>query len=48
VANQTGEPNGEVLKLDFDRRFMLQFRGSAVTSGAGLIATLVMIPYHIA
>jgi Transposase DDE domain group 1 len=37
MANAVGESNGEVLRLDFDRRLMLQFRG-VVTSDAGLLA----------
>jgi hypothetical protein len=32
MANPAGESNDGALKLDFDRRLMLQFRGSVVTS----------------
>jgi hypothetical protein len=36
MADPTGEVDRGELRLDFDRRLMLQFRGSAITS-AGLL-----------
>jgi hypothetical protein len=38
LTNRTGEADNSLLRLDFDRRVMLHFRGSVVTSDAGLLA----------
>ena len=38
MTNPAGESSGEVLRVDFDRRLMLQLRGSLVTSDAGVLA----------
>jgi hypothetical protein len=40
MADPTGEADRSALRLDFDRRLMLQFRGFTITNPNGKYITL--------
>jgi hypothetical protein len=43
MADPTGEADRRALRLDFDRRLILQFHGSMITSDGALLVIRIAI-----